>query len=123
MSASIRPTFLPIRASATARLAATVDLPTPPLPLPIGDDRPLAAFSAVIAIRVSATPGTRDRRGADLALERGALLGGEAGRVEHDRRDLPSFSRAIAIRPARLAHARPVLRPIGVTSRRSSPRR
>ena len=33
MSASIRPTFAPERASARARLAATVDLPTPPLPL------------------------------------------------------------------------------------------
>lgn len=32
MSASIRPTFLPSLASDTARLTATVDLPTPPLP-------------------------------------------------------------------------------------------
>ena len=32
MSASRRPVALPSRASATARLAATVDLPTPPLP-------------------------------------------------------------------------------------------
>ena len=34
MSASSRPARLPSRASATARLAASVDLPTPPLPLP-----------------------------------------------------------------------------------------
>src|SRR5262245_10104445 len=33
MSASIRPTFLPAICSASARFAATVDLPTPPLPL------------------------------------------------------------------------------------------
>src|SRR6187200_738384 len=33
MSASISPTRWPCRCSATARLAATVDLPTPPLPL------------------------------------------------------------------------------------------
>src|SRR5258708_19139717 len=32
MSASIRPTRWPARASATARLAETVDLPTPPFP-------------------------------------------------------------------------------------------
>ena len=32
MSASTRPTFAPLAASATARLAATVLLPTPPLP-------------------------------------------------------------------------------------------
>ena len=34
MSASSSPTLSPNRASATARFAATVDLPTPPLPLP-----------------------------------------------------------------------------------------
>src|SRR6516165_3622761 len=33
MSASIRPTRWPCMCSARARLAATVDLPTPPLPL------------------------------------------------------------------------------------------
>ncbi len=33
MSASIKPTFAPICASATARLTDTVVLPTPPLPL------------------------------------------------------------------------------------------
>ena len=33
MSRSSRPVFAPVCASATARLAATVDLPTPPLPL------------------------------------------------------------------------------------------
>src|SRR5689334_16273362 len=32
-SASRRPTFTPVWESATARLALTVDLPTPPLPL------------------------------------------------------------------------------------------
>ncbi|STY45667.1 Uncharacterised protein [Listeria booriae] len=35
MSASSKPTFLPRRLSDTARLAAMVDLPTPPLPLAI----------------------------------------------------------------------------------------
>src|SRR5688500_30644 len=35
MSASISPTRDPARASATARLLATVDFPTPPLPLEI----------------------------------------------------------------------------------------
>src|SRR5271168_165454 len=34
MSASIRPTLYPSCPSATARLTATVVLPTPPLPLP-----------------------------------------------------------------------------------------
>src|SRR6266536_5097171 len=33
MSASVRPTRRPCMCRATARLAATVDLPTPPLPL------------------------------------------------------------------------------------------
>ena len=35
MSASISPTFFPIRARAMARLAVKVDLPTPPLPDPM----------------------------------------------------------------------------------------
>ena len=34
MSASMRPTLLPMRARAMARLTATVVLPTPPLPEP-----------------------------------------------------------------------------------------
>ena len=56
MSASIMPDLLPSRASATARLAASVDLPTPPLP------RPTATIlrsgrDAVSATRTSATPG------------------------------------------------------------------
>ena len=82
MSASTRPTFLPIRASATARLAATVDLPTPPLPLPIAMIV-RCTFSAVIAIAGLGDAGHGDHRRAHLPLEPGALLGGEAGRVEH----------------------------------------
>ena len=83
MSASIRPTFLPIRASATAILAETVDLPTPPLPLPMAMIV-RSSFSAVIAIRVSATPGTAIIAARTWRSSRGALLGGKAGRVEHD---------------------------------------
>src|SRR5688572_2021208 len=57
MSASTRPTFFPSRASATATLAATVDLPTPPLPLATAMIV-RSSFSAVIATRVSMMPGT-----------------------------------------------------------------
>ena len=54
MSASTSPTLRPIRASATARLAETVDLPTPPLPDPTAMIR-IFGLSAIIATRVSAT--------------------------------------------------------------------
>ena len=84
MSASTRPTFLPIRASATARLAATVDLPTPPLPLPTAMIV-RSSFSAVIATWVSATPGTAIIAARTCRSSVGALLGGKAGRLEHDR--------------------------------------
>src|SRR5665213_2863482 len=40
MSASMRPTRAPDRASDTARFTATVDLPTPPLPLDTAMTRP-----------------------------------------------------------------------------------
>src|SRR6186713_1230112 len=55
MSASTTPTLRPARASATARLAVSVDLPTPPLPEPITTTcrRTLSAMSAT---RTSATP-------------------------------------------------------------------
>jgi hypothetical protein len=57
MSASTKPTLRPIRASATARLAETVDLPTPPLPLATAMIV-RSSRSAVIATLVSSTPGT-----------------------------------------------------------------
>ncbi len=86
MSASIRPTFLPIRASATAMLAETVDLPTPPLPEPIATIVPLRLLGGHRDPGLGHARHARSRRRGP-ALELGALLGGEAGRVEHDRRD------------------------------------
>ena len=47
----------PARANATARLAATVDLPTPPLPLPTAISRGPCARSAVSATRTVTMPG------------------------------------------------------------------
>ena len=47
----------PIRTKATARLAATVDLPTPPLPDPIATKVAAPLRAAVIAMRTSVTPG------------------------------------------------------------------
>src|SRR6266702_3391664 len=46
ISASIRATRCPSRASAAARFAATVDLPTPPLPLEIASTLPRDGISA-----------------------------------------------------------------------------
>src|SRR6478735_1974544 len=55
MSASTTPTLRPPRASATARLAVRVDLPTPPLPEPTTTIwRP--TLSAISATRTSVTP-------------------------------------------------------------------
>ena len=48
MSASSRPTLWPWRWSATARLTATVDLPTPPLPAPTAMMRFTPAARAAI---------------------------------------------------------------------------
>src|SRR5687768_3307015 len=57
MSASTRPTLRPARASATARLAVSVDLPTPPLPEPITTILRWT-LSAISATRTSETPST-----------------------------------------------------------------
>ena len=53
---SMSPTFLPALANATARLAATVDLPTPPLPLPMAISLRLGS-ATVSATLASLTPG------------------------------------------------------------------
>ena len=93
MSPSSRPTFAPVRASAMARLAATVDFPTPPLPAPTamtcatpGSARRSAVGSLGLRMRevvvslTVLTPGTamtaRARVLLDLPLER-AGRGGE----------------------------------------------
>ena len=98
MSASTRPTFLPIRASATARLAATVDLPTPPLPEPMAMIL-RSGRAAVIATRALADLGDGQRGVANARLERGPLVGRQAAGVEDDRGDR-SFSRAERMRAA-----------------------
>src|SRR5580693_52881 len=56
MSASIKPTLDPDRPSATARFTATVDLPTPPLPIDTAMIRPRFgyAFGVVAAGRAGA---------------------------------------------------------------------
>ena len=56
MSASTIPTFRPLRASAMARLADSVDLPTPPLPLATAMIR-CCTRSLVCATRTLAMPG------------------------------------------------------------------
>src|SRR3990167_5984423 len=66
MSASTNPTLTPRRCSATARLAARVDLPTPPLPLPTAMIV-IVLFSAVIAMRTSLTPATASRPARNLS--------------------------------------------------------
>src|SRR5690606_34442747 len=57
MSASTMPTFRPARASATARFAVSVDLPTPPLPDPTAMLWRLT-LSAISATRTSSMPST-----------------------------------------------------------------
>ena len=74
MSASISPTAKPRRASATARLAATVDLPTPPLPLATATMRrgrcgvSGPARSAVSTSRTEVTPATARNAAATRAV-------------------------------------------------------
>ena len=102
----------PICASAIARLAETVDLPTPPLPLPIAI-RVRDGWPAVIAMRASATPGTceRGRRAAPLRALRAP------------RRDSPVASAMmVATPPLELARADPlVVRQVGRAGRRDGP--
>ena len=89
-SASIRPTRAPVSARATARFAATVDLPTPPLPEPTaitcltpGRSGPLAPLRAVtlavMSMLMLVTPGiwrTASRQSASILA-----LSGQAGVV------------------------------------------
>ena len=80
------PTRLPIRASATARLAAMVDLPTPPLPDPMA----MILRSGRVMVRTTRAwldPGQRQRRVAHPRLERAALVGRQPARVDHQRGD------------------------------------
>jgi len=99
MSASISPTLLPIRASATAILAETVDLPTPPLPLPIAMIV-RCAFSAVIATLVSVTPGMAIVAACTLR-SRAALCSADRPVASSITVATPSLTRAMAIRSAR----------------------
>ena len=92
MSPSSRPTFAPVWASAMARLAATVDFPTPPLPEPTamtcatpGSARRSAVGSlgwrmreVVVSLR-SRTPGTRQDGPAHVALDLPAQRAGRGG--------------------------------------------
>jgi hypothetical protein len=104
MSASIRPTFEPAWARATARLTETVDLPTPPFPdeiatiLPSRGSRGRAAAGRAVghaggtdrvgdvdADLLALHPLDRLHRGAGLAHQGGRVLGGE----EEGEGDLP----------------------------------
>ncbi len=57
-SASITPTVLPSRARATARLAVTVDLPTPPLPEDTAMTRVRLPGPPIVTSRVAPPPRT-----------------------------------------------------------------
>ena len=70
----------------SARFAETVDLPTPPFPLPIAI-RVRVGSAAVIAIRTSSTPGFAEHRGSKLLLELAAPGCGKAGRIDDQGRD------------------------------------
>src|SRR6266516_3668245 len=67
MSQSHRPTFAPVCSSATARLAATVDLPTPPLPLAT------AITCLTPGIRVAPMPAPAPPGGAWISIKTFAL--------------------------------------------------
>ena len=69
-----------------ARLAATVDLPTPPLPLPTAI-RVRCGCDAVIAMRTSLDAGDRGCRIVKLAFEPRALGVAQARRVDDQGRD------------------------------------
>ena len=102
MSASTRPTFLPSRASATARLAETVDLPTPPLPLPT------AMIVRSQLLGGHRDPGVGDARARAIIAARtwrssSARCSAERPVASSTTVATPSFSRAIATRPARRA--------------------
>jgi hypothetical protein len=68
MSASSKPTLAPLLARATARLEATVDLPTPPLPLAMaitlrtpGSSGPLGAVERTWEVMLTSTASTPGR--------------------------------------------------------------
>ena len=103
-SASIRPTRCPAAASATARLAETVDFPTPPLPEEIAMIRPRLGSSGACgaaAERLSppaggpwvtlAGPGGIDDRDLDrVPADPLDLLDGRAGLAHQRGRDPPA---------------------------------
>src|SRR2546427_422994 len=64
MSASIRPTRWPSRASAAARFADTVDFPTPPLPLEIASTLPSPGISSGVGGAGGVAAGRPDGRAA-----------------------------------------------------------
>ena len=80
MSASTMPTFSPCLAIARPRLTVTEDLPTPPLPLAIGEDLGQRA-------RLGEGDLPLGLAAAQLLLQAGALLGGHHAELEVDRRD------------------------------------
>src|SRR6266550_8760928 len=84
MSASMRPTRAPCCASAIARLDATVDFPTPPLPLEIAMMLPKWGYATGVGAR---TPARFDVGSCPItgSAREGALLaagGDDGGRVE-----------------------------------------
>ena len=101
MSESIRPTRWPTRSRARARLAATVDLPTPPLPEATAILKRTSLRISGVGGAAAAGRGGRRRRGLDVEADRD---GGDArqaaqllGRVALDllggRRDSVMISR------------------------------
>src|SRR5712691_6203512 len=118
MSASSNPTLAPCARSETARLTATVDLPTPPLPDPIASTcltpgiarsrgwPPKADFTlAVMRTSTAVTPGSLPTRSLAIALNRSRT--GQAGVVS---------SNVNATRPSSLM-ARSLIMPRLTTSR------
>ena len=102
MSASSRPTLSPNRASATAIFAATVDLPTPPLPLPtammclVPSSRTRPVFSPSSAsIRCTRK---LDLWHAEVVRERVMDIGGELANHLVALGDLPQRDRVAAVR-------------------------
>ncbi len=83
MSASTIPTFTPRRRRATARLAARVDLPTPPLPLPTAIERH-RLFLGGHRDADFAHARLRAQPGAEPVFERFAVFGRQPRHVEND---------------------------------------
>ena len=142
MSASSSPARLPSCASATARLAATVDLPTPPLPLAIAmirltpgtaagpacgvGCRPIfrsgggfaaAGPCAVRSAETAATPGSA-RTAASAAARVGSSRGPSAGSTSMRKR-----TRSASTVTARTTSASTMLPPVpGIGTERSASR-